>query len=99
MKTRSAALVRVIALDIKKAFDRAWHRGLTSKLTSFGIQGDLHGWISSFLADRRNYVVSDGFTSLSVPLSAGVPQGRVINPLLYQAHFSMVSQSPRRLSA
>ena len=75
--------IRVIALDIKKAFDRVWHRGLITKLTSFGIHGELHGWISSFLADRQQSVVLDGFTSPSVPITAGVPQGSVLGPLLF----------------
>ena len=60
-----------------------WHRGLLSKLTSFRIQGDLYGWISSFLTDRHQSIVPDGFTSSAMPLSAGVPQGSVLGPLLF----------------
>lgn len=75
--------VRVIALDIKKAFDRVWHPGLLTKLTTFGICGDLHSWISSFLADRQQAVVLDGFISTPKPLAAGVPQGSVLGPLLF----------------
>ena len=75
--------VRIIALDIKKAFDRVWHQGLLAKLTSFGICGDLHSWISSFLANRQQAVVLDGFISTPKALSAGVPQGSVLGPLLF----------------
>ena len=50
-----------------------WHRGLISKLTSFGIHGDLHGWISSFLNDRRQSVVLGDFTFPPVLITAGVP--------------------------
>lgn len=75
--------VRIIALDIKKAFDCVWHRGLLMKLSSFGIHGDIYGWISSFLADRHQAVVLDGHTSSSKTLSAGVPQGSVLGPLLF----------------
>jgi hypothetical protein len=34
--------VKVIALDISRAFDRVWHKGLLSKLMSFGIGGRLY---------------------------------------------------------
>ena len=75
--------IRVIALDIKKAFDRVWHKGLMTKLSSFGIQGDLHSWIASFLANRQQSVVLDGSTSSAKPISAGVPQGSILGPMLF----------------
>ena len=74
--------IRVIALDIKKAFDRVWHKGLT-KLTSFGIHVVLHGWISSFLSDREQSFVLDGVTSSPMHIAAGVPQGSIIGPVLF----------------
>ena len=75
--------IRVIALDIKKAFDRVWHKGLLAKLASFGIQGDLNGWITSFLSGRQQSVVLDGSTSSPRSISAGVPQGSILGPLLF----------------
>ena len=75
--------VRVIALDIKKAFDRVWHRGLLAKIRSFGIQGDLYQWIKSFLDNRQQSVVLDGYTSTKKTISAGVPQGSILGPVLF----------------
>ena len=43
---------RVIPLDISKAFDRIWHKGLLAKLPMFGLHHTLITWISSFLSDR-----------------------------------------------
>ena len=70
----------VIALDIKKAFDRVGHKGLMEKLSSFGIQGDLHCWSASFLSDRQQYVVLDGSTSSAKPIFARIPQGSILGP-------------------
>jgi retron-type reverse transcriptase len=41
--------VKVIALDISRAFDRVWHKGLLSKLMSIGVGGRLYRWIRGFL--------------------------------------------------
>ena len=60
-------LHRAVALDISKAFDRAWHAGLLHKLKSYGISGQIVGLIYSFLGNRRLRVVLDGriFTRIS----------------------------------
>ena len=44
--------VRVIFLDIAKAFDRVWHRGMLHKLQTAGIDGNLLLWFESYLSDR-----------------------------------------------
>ena len=49
-----------MALDISKAFDRVWHAGLSHKLKSHGISGEIFGFISSFLSNRQLRVVLDG---------------------------------------
>ena len=53
------------------------------KLSSFGIQGDLHCWIASFLSDRQQSVVFDGSTSSAKPISARVHQGSILGPVLF----------------
>ena len=59
---RSGA-TRVVALDISKAFDRVWHAGLFYKLRSYGISCQIFDLISSFLSNRRLWVVLDGKSS------------------------------------
>ena len=75
--------IRVIALDISKAFDHVWHKGLMEKLSSFGIQGDLHCCIASFLSARQQYFVLDGSTSSTKPISAEVPTGSILDYVIF----------------
>ena len=74
---------RVISLDISKAFDRVWHRGLLAKLPMFGLHHTLITWISSFLSDRSITIRVDGYLSKPHSINSGVPQGSVISPVLF----------------
>ena len=49
--------VRVVFGDISKAFDRVWHAGLLTKLSSIGITGQLNNWFSNYLSGRAQRVV------------------------------------------
>ena len=74
---------RVISLDISKAFDRVWHKGLLAKLPMFGLHHSLIKWISSFLSDRSIAIRVDGYLSNPHSINSGVPQGSVISPVLF----------------
>ena len=78
----------VVALDISKAFDRVWHRGLISKLPSFGFPPSLCSLISSFLSGRSISVVVDGSASPLFSINSGVPQGSVLSPTLFLLFFN-----------
>lgn len=69
--------------DFSKAFDKVWHKGLMCKLDSYGISGNLVNWFKSYLLDRRQKVILNTSSSNSCSLSAGVPQGSVLGPLLF----------------
>ena len=70
------------ALDISKAFDRVWHAGLLHKLKSYGILGQLFGYISFFFSNRQLCVVLDGKSSQKCPVNAAVPQRSIFGPTL-----------------
>ena len=74
---------RVISLDISKALDRVWHKGLLAKLPMFGLHHTLINWIGRFLSYRSIAVRVDGFLSNLHSINAGVPQGSVISPVLF----------------
>ena len=75
--------IRVIFLDISKAFDRVWHRGLLYKLKKSGIRGGLLEWFKNYLSDRLQRVIINGQVSEWLEILAGVPQGSVLGPLLF----------------
>ena len=74
---------RVISLDILKAFDRVWHKGLLVKLPMFGLHPTLITRIASFLSGRSIAIRVDGFLSKLHSINSGVPQGSVIFPVLF----------------
>jgi hypothetical protein len=75
--------VDTIYLDFAKAFDKVDHAIVLEKLSLLGIKGKLLGWIKSFLTDRTQYVIVNGFLSEPCKVLSGVPQGSVIGPLLF----------------
>ena len=75
--------VRVVFCDISKAFDRVWFDGLLFKLRNIGIGGNLLSFFKDYLTDRFQSVVIDGQSSSPGRITAGVPQGSVLGPLLF----------------
>ena len=74
---------RLICLDISRAFDRVWHKGLIAKLEAIGLKGVLLQWIEDYLSDRELKVTISGKTSGAKAINAGVPQGSILGPLLF----------------
>ena len=47
-------------LDFSKAFDKVAHNRLKHKLDFYGIQGNLFGWLESFLSNRTQKIMVGG---------------------------------------
>ena len=83
----------IIYLDFSKAFDSVPHHLLLHKLKSFGFNGTLLSWFSSYISDRRQRVVIEDENSNWLPVLSGVPQGSILGPVLFILYVNdMVSQ-------
>ena len=75
--------VRGVFLDISKAFDKVWHKGLIHKLKQNGIGGPLLKILTDFLKSRKQRVVLNGQHLSWSDVLTGIPQGSILGPLLF----------------
>ena len=73
----------MISLDISKAFDHVWHKGVLAKLLLYGLQPICITGIASFLSDKSIAIRENGYLSKPDSINSGVPQGSVISPVLF----------------
>ncbi len=72
---------RLLFIDYSSAFNTIVPIKLTSKLTGLGLNTSLCDWIQDFLTGRPQVVKVGQFTSNSITLNVGAPQGCVLSPL------------------
>ena len=72
-----------IFIALQKAFDTASHDMLLAKLNHYGIRGISNDWFRSNLSDRTQFVSINGFNSDYKTVKYGVPQGSVLELLLF----------------
>ena len=76
--------VLLFLLDLSAAFDTVDHVILLSRLNpGYGIKGNVLHWFVSHLKERRQFIQVENARSSSVELQWGVPQGSVLDPILY----------------
>ena len=93
--------VILLILDLSAAFDSVDHCILLSRLSRrFGVGGTALAWFRSYLGDRTQFVNTNGSTFERRVLQFGVPQGSVLEPLLFSLYTSPLSDiaSKRELS-
>ena len=71
------------SVDFSKAFDSVWHSALFHKLLSLKLPPCFILWVHSFLSDHRAKVQVGGSRSLSFHIRRRVPQGLVLDPVLF----------------
>ena len=65
---------RLICFDTSSAFYRVWHKSLTVKLESMGIQGKLLSWLVDHLKDTFLKVAINGIRSDAKSINTRVRQ-------------------------
>ncbi|WP_317205757.1 reverse transcriptase family protein, partial [Janthinobacterium sp.] len=88
---QSNPFVPVVFVDIAKAYDRVWIHGLLYKLHAIGVKDHLLHFFRAFLTNRTIQVIHSGLKSITVSLTAGVPQGSVLAPFLFIVYIHSIS--------
>ena len=81
-------------IDLSAAFDTVDHQILSERLkTDFGIGGEVALWLRSYFTNRSQIVrIGSAPCADRTPLHMGVPQGSVLEPLLFVAYMSPISR-------
>ncbi|CAK9827570.1 Probable RNA-directed DNA polymerase from transposon BS [Anthophora retusa] len=72
-------------IDVSQAFDRVWHPGLLFKL-KINLPHCFYKFFESYLSERYFRVKYNESYSSIQKILAGVPQGSVLGPILYQIY-------------
>lgn len=75
-----------VFLDVKQAFDKVWLQGLLFKLMEIQVPAYLLYIISSYLTNRSFSTRINASTSTRRNIKAGLPQGSVLGPLLFNIY-------------
>ena len=85
-------------LDLSSAFNTINNTILIHRLTSMGITGTAHKWLSSFITNRTSSVLVHSTRSSSRLVIHGVPQGSDLGPILFKIYIipllHLISNSP-----
>ncbi|GFT94731.1 probable RNA-directed DNA polymerase from transposon BS [Trichonephila clavipes] len=82
-----------VFLDIQKAFDRVWHSGLLFKLINYNIPTPLILLLNSYISNRSFTVKINRTYSQTRSISAGVAQGSILGPVLFNLYVNDILKS------
>jgi len=65
------------------------------KLHHYGIRGHILQWFKSYLYNRKQFTLLSGKSSDSQSLLCGVPQGTILEPLLFLIYFNDINTATK----
>ncbi|KAJ1180056.1 hypothetical protein NDU88_005280 [Pleurodeles waltl] len=87
---------RVVFLDVAKAFDRVWHRGLIYKLIKLKFPSYLVNLLTSYLEGHTFHVVIQKECATVSPILAEVTQGSIVGPFLFNIFINYIPKDLKR---
>ena len=88
----------VVLLDLHKAFDLVNHTILLVKLAIYGCSQQPMRCFSSYMLERKQFVLFKGKQSEQSEITTGVTQGSILGPLFFIAFMNDMSMSTRTIS-
>ncbi len=95
--SKNGNYVRLLFIDYSSAFNTIVPTKLAVKLSDLGLNTSLCDWIQDFLTARPQVVKVGQFTSNSITLNVGAPQGCVLSPLLYSLYCRLQEETAAAL--
>ena len=81
----------VAFMDVEKAFDSVWHKGLLYKMKDLKLPNHLIIWTMDYLENRKVQINHSGALSEPFQPTAGVPQGSTVSPVFFIIYVSKPS--------
>ena len=70
-----------------------WYEILLAKRNHYGVHGVSNDWFRSYHSDRQQYVSINGYDSGLTKINCGVPQGSVLDSLLFLLYINDLNEA------
>ena len=83
-----------VFIDLEKAFDSLWTKGLLVKLSNLGLKGHILLYLHNLLSRRTFQVRIGRQISCTMNINNGLPQGSTLSPILFNVMLHDIPVSP-----